>query len=231
MDRVLQFALSQFVRRGSLELVTPRGTRLAFGDGSEPKVVMRFADRAAERLFLWDPELKLGELFTDGRIVIEEGSIYDFFQLVMQDSGGDRSKLPVQFTRWLRSTARWLRTENRLGEAKRNVAHHYDLDERLYRLFLDSDRQYSCAYFEHPDQSLEDAQLAKKRHIAAKLLIEPGHNVLDIGSGWGGLAPVPRRDRRCRKRERDHPLGGAARRFSAEGRRARPHPSGLVRAR
>jgi cyclopropane-fatty-acyl-phospholipid synthase len=188
MDRVLQFALSQFVRRGSLELVTPRGTRLAFGDGSEPKVVMRFADRAAERLFLWDPELKLGELFTDGRVVIEEGSIYDFFQLVMQDSGGDRSKLPVQFTRWLRSTARWLRTENRLGEAKRNVAHHYDLDERLYRLFLDSDRQYSCAYFEHPDQSLEDAQLAKKRHIAAKLLIEPGHNVLDIGSGWGGLA-------------------------------------------
>ena len=188
MDRVLQFALSQFVRRGSLELVTARGTRLAFGDGTEPKVVMRFADRAAERLFLWDPELKLGELFTDGRIVIEEGSIYDFFQLVMQDSGGDRSKLPVQLTRWLRSTARWLRTENRLGEAKRNVAHHYDLDERLYRLFLDSDRQYSCAYFEHPDQSLEDAQLAKKRHIAAKLLIEPGHNVLDIGSGWGGLA-------------------------------------------
>ena len=188
MDRVLQFALSQFVRRGSLELVTARGTRLILGDGDEPKVVMRFADRAAERLFLWDPELKLGELFTDGRIMIEEGSIYDFFQLVMQDSGGDRSKLPVQLTRWLRSTARWLRTENRLGEAKRNVAHHYDLDERLYRLFLDSDRQYSCAYFEHPDQSLEDAQLAKKRHIAAKLLIEPGHNVLDIGSGWGGLA-------------------------------------------
>ena len=188
MDRVLQFALSQFVRRGSLELVTARGTRLILGDGDEPKVVMRFADRAAERLFLWDPELKLGELFTDGRIMIEEGSIYDFFQLVMQDSGGDRSKLPVQLTRRLRSIARWLRTENRLGEAKRNVAHHYDLDERLYRLFLDSDRQYSCAYFEHPDQSLEDAQLAKKRHIAAKLLIEPGHNVLDIGSGWGGLA-------------------------------------------
>ena len=188
MDRVLQFALSQFVRRGSLELVTARGTRLILGDGDEPKVVMRFADRATERLFLWDPELKLGELFTDGRILIEEGSIYDFFQLVMQDSGGDRSKLPVQLTRRLRSIARWLRTENRLSEAKRNVAHHYDLDERLYRLFLDSDRQYSCAYFEHPDQSLEDAQLAKKRHIAAKLLIEPGHNVLDIGSGWGGLA-------------------------------------------
>ena len=94
MDRVLRFALSRFVRRGSLELVTARGTRLAFGDGTAPKVVMRFADRAAERLFVWDPELKLGELFMDGRIVFDEGTIYDFLQLVMQDSGGDRSKLP-----------------------------------------------------------------------------------------------------------------------------------------
>jgi cyclopropane-fatty-acyl-phospholipid synthase len=188
MDRILRFALSRFVRRGSLTLVTARGTQLIFGDGTAPKVTMRFADRAAERLFLWDPELKLGELFMDGGIVLDEGSIYELFQLVMQDTGGDRSKLPVQLNRRLRSILRWLRTENRLGEAKQNVAHHYDLDERLYGLFLDADRQYSCAYFEHPDQSLEDAQLAKKRHIAAKLLIEPGHNVLDIGSGWGGLA-------------------------------------------
>jgi cyclopropane-fatty-acyl-phospholipid synthase len=188
MDRVLRFALSRFVRRGSLELVTARGTRLAFGDGTAPKVVMRFADRAAERLFVWDPELKLGELFMDGRIVFDEGTIYDFLQLVMQDSGGDRSKLPVQATRHARALLRWLRTDNRLHAAKRNVAHHYDLDERLYSLFLDADRQYSCAYFERPDQSLDDAQLAKKRHIAAKLLVEPGHNVLDIGSGWGGLA-------------------------------------------
>src|SRR5205085_3091687 len=77
---------------------------------------------------------------------------------------------------------------NRPTRARRNVAHHYDLDGRLYSLFLDSDRQYSCAYFETPDQSLDDAQLAKKRHIAAKLLIDDGHRVLDIGSGWGGLA-------------------------------------------
>jgi cyclopropane-fatty-acyl-phospholipid synthase len=135
MDRVLRFALSRFVRRGSLTLLTARGTQLIFGDGTAPKVTMRFADPAAERLFLWDPELKLGELFMDGGIVIEEGSIYDFFQLVMQDSGGDRSKLPVQLNRRLRSIVRWLRTENRLGEAKQNVAHHYDLDERLYGLF------------------------------------------------------------------------------------------------
>jgi cyclopropane-fatty-acyl-phospholipid synthase len=231
MDRLLRFALSRFVRRGSLELVTARGTRLTFGDGTEPQVAMRFADRAAERLFLWDPELRLGELFMDGRILIEEGSIYEFFQLVMQDSGGDRSQLPVQLTRRLRSIARWLRTENRVGDAKRNVAHHYDLDERLYRLFLDADRQYSCAYFERPDQGLDDAQLAKKRHIAAKLLVEPGHTVLDIGSGWGRASPLPGAGRRRRDGEGDHPVAGATRRLAAEGRRARPPAGGLVRAR
>src|SRR2546423_15542319 len=72
--------------------------------------------------------------------------------------------------------------------ARHNVAHHYDLDDRLYSLFLDADQQYSCAYFENAEQSLDDAQLAKKRHLAAKLLVERNAHVLDIGSGWGGLA-------------------------------------------
>jgi cyclopropane-fatty-acyl-phospholipid synthase len=88
---------------------------------------------------------------------------------------------------WLRYLARHLRQFNARSRARNNVAHHYDLDGRLYSLFLDSDKQYSCAYFETPDMALDDAQLAKKRHIAAKLLIRPGDRVLDIGSGWGGL--------------------------------------------
>jgi cyclopropane-fatty-acyl-phospholipid synthase len=79
------------------------------------------------------------------------------------------------------------RSENDAAKSKRNVAHHYDLDGRLYSLFLDSDKQYSCAYFDHPDATLEEAQLSKKRHIAAKLLVDQGHSVLDIGSGWGGM--------------------------------------------
>src|SRR3954447_3249576 len=131
MDRVLQFAFSKFVQRGSLALVTARGACLTLGDGDEPKVSIRLADRAAERALVWDPELKLGELFMDGRLIVEEGSIYDFFQLVMQDSGGDRSKLPVRLLPRLRSTLRALTPANRIGSAKRNVAHHYDLDERL----------------------------------------------------------------------------------------------------
>src|SRR5947207_15003868 len=93
----------------------------------------------------------------------------------------------AKLLRLFRYVMRRLHQLNSPRRAKRNVARHYDLDGRLYSLFLDSDRQYSCAYFEHPDQNLDDAQLAKKRHIAAKLLIEPGQRTLDIGSGWGGL--------------------------------------------
>ena len=93
-------------------------------------------------------------------------------------------KIPLQ----IRVALRRLHQRNPIGLARRHVAHHYDIDGRIYELFLDRDRQYSCAYFEAPDRSLEDAQLAKKRHLAAKLAIEPGMRVLDIGSGWGGLA-------------------------------------------
>ena len=110
----------------------------------------------------------------------------DLLQLLLQDTHGQLHELPL---RRLRRIRHWMmrRAENDASRSKRNVAHHYDLDGRLYALFLDSDRQYSCAYFDHPDASLEEAQAAKKRHIAAKLLVDRGHSVLDIGSGWGGM--------------------------------------------
>jgi cyclopropane-fatty-acyl-phospholipid synthase len=176
------------VHRGSLDVITAGGERLTFGDGGAPEVTIRFADSAAEWALLLDPELHVGELFMDERLVLERGSIYEFLQVVLQDNRGDRSMLPLQILVKMRTLARRLRPTNNVARARRNVAHHYDLDDRLYTLFLDADRQYSCAYFERPDMSLEEAQLAKKRHIAAKLLIEPGHSVLDVGCGWGGLA-------------------------------------------
>jgi cyclopropane-fatty-acyl-phospholipid synthase len=124
----------------------------------------------------------------DGTLVVEQGSISDVLALLLaQDSKG----MPPLWARsnWLlRYSTRRMRQFNPRRRARRNVAHHYDLDDRLYSLFLDADRQYSCAYFERPDQSLDDAQLAKKRHLAAKLLLRPGMRVLDIGCGWGGLA-------------------------------------------
>jgi cyclopropane-fatty-acyl-phospholipid synthase len=122
----------------------------------------------------------------DGRLLIEQGSIYDLLQLLLQDNRGELDELPLHGLRRIRH---WMmrRGENDADRSRRNVAHHYDLDGRLYDLFLDGDRQYSCAYFDRPDATLEEAQLAKKRHVAAKLLIDPGHSILDIGSGWGGM--------------------------------------------
>jgi cyclopropane-fatty-acyl-phospholipid synthase len=186
-DRLLQKAVSVLVERGTLEILTARGAHLAAGQGS-PHVRLRLNDPAASWALVADPELTLGELFVDGRLVLERGSIFELLQLLLQDSHGDRSKLPVPLVARLRAAAYTLRRRNNPLRAKRNVAHHYDLDSRLYDLFLDADRQYSCAYFERPGDTLDQAQRAKERRIAAKLLVQPGDKILDIGSGWGGLA-------------------------------------------
>jgi cyclopropane-fatty-acyl-phospholipid synthase len=137
---------------------------------------------------LRDPDLTLGEAYMDGAFVVDEGSIVDLLALAMSQ---DHSAVPPRWMQpfWvLRYLQRRLQQRNGRDRSLRNVSHHYDLNDRLYSLFLDADRQYSCAYFETPDQSLDDAQLAKKRHLAAKLVMRPEKTVLDIGCGWGGLA-------------------------------------------
>jgi cyclopropane-fatty-acyl-phospholipid synthase len=146
---------------------------------------VRFTTRAAEWGILLDPELKLGECYMNGTFVVEQGTIADVLAIAL----GQNSDVPHWARpQWaLRYIWRRIQQFNPRRRARRNVAHHYDLDGRLYSLFLDADRQYSCAYFENPGQSLDDAQLAKKRHLAAKMLLEPGKRVLDIGCGWGGL--------------------------------------------
>ncbi|MBV9555539.1 MAG: class I SAM-dependent methyltransferase, partial [Pseudolabrys sp.] len=190
MDRLLQFVLSRFIRKGSFRLITSRGTTFQFGDGTGTPVTVRFSTRALEWAILKDPELKFGEGFMDGSVVIEQGTIADVLKIVMSQStgvGGGESPQWSKIQFLLRYLRRRLAQFNSRRRSQRNVAHHYDLDGRLYSLFLDADEQYSCAYFEHPEQSLDDAQLAKKRHLAAKLLIPDGARVLDIGCGWGGL--------------------------------------------
>jgi cyclopropane-fatty-acyl-phospholipid synthase len=124
----------------------------------------------------------------DGRVKVERGTLYDVLAIASRNVPQLGQFSWVRGIEMFRSALAKLRTRNNLLRARRNVSHHYDLDRRLYELFLDSDRQYSCAYFEHPSAGLDEAQLAKKRHIAAKLIIEPGDRVLDIGSGWGGMA-------------------------------------------
>jgi cyclopropane-fatty-acyl-phospholipid synthase len=185
MDRLLRYFLGQFVRRGTMSFTTASGMTFTCGDGTGQPVAVRFLTSATERKILLNPELALGEVYMDGTFVVENGSIADALAILM-----DQPEVVPGWGRpqwWLRYLIRHLKQFNFRSKARNNVAHHYDLDGRLYSLFLDADKQYSCAYFETPDAALDDAQLAKKRHLAAKLLIRPGHRVLDIGSGWGGL--------------------------------------------
>jgi cyclopropane-fatty-acyl-phospholipid synthase len=188
MEKVLTTVLSRLVKRGALTIVTARGNECTFGDGSGEEVRVRFLDPGAERATVLNPELRVGELFMNGRLVVERGTIYDFLALVLRDAEAGERSLPARLLGKLRYLTRRAVSHNSRWRARRNVAHHYDLDHRLYELFLDPDQQYSCAYFERPDCTLEEAQLAKKRLITAKLALDPDSRVLDIGSGWGGLA-------------------------------------------
>ncbi|MGM4891639.1 cyclopropane-fatty-acyl-phospholipid synthase family protein [Tardiphaga sp. 709] len=185
MDRLLRFFLSQYIRRGAITFTTASGQQFTFGDGSGPPVSARFVTKAAQRRLLLDPELALGEIFMDGLLVMERGTIADLLAIALNQP--DLAPRWAKLQWWLRYVLRHAQQFNPRKRSRNNVAHHYDLDARLYSLFLDADKQYSCAYFEGPDATLDDAQLAKKRHLAAKMLIEKGQRVLDIGSGWGGL--------------------------------------------
>src|SRR5215470_8930120 len=187
MDRLLRAVLQSSICAGTLRITTASGTTFTLGDGSGKPTAIRFKSHAAERGVLLDPEMKFGQAYMDGSVVVEEGSIADVLAVILRQQRDGKPPLFARPQWFIRYLYRRLLQFNPRPRARRNVAHHYDLDGQLYSLFLDADRQYSCAYFESPDQSLDDAQLAKKRHLAAKLILSPGLNVLDIGCGWGGL--------------------------------------------
>jgi cyclopropane-fatty-acyl-phospholipid synthase len=170
-----------------LRATTAGGHVFEFGDGSGTPVSVRFTSRAAMARMMLHPELRLGEAYMNGDLVLERGTIADLLSLLLSQQHSDKLPFLARPRAMLRYSRRRIDQYNYRHRARRNVAHHYDLDARLYSLFLDSDRQYSCAYFESPEQSLDDAQLAKKRHLAAKLLVKDGQRALDIGCGWGGL--------------------------------------------
>jgi cyclopropane-fatty-acyl-phospholipid synthase len=186
MDRLLRYFLKQFIRRGAMTFTTASGAKFDCGDGTGEPVAVRFLTTDAERRVLLNPELALREVYTEGTFVVEQGSIAGALAILM-----DQPEILPRWAKlqwWVRYLVRHAQQFNPPSRSKNNVARHYDLDGRLYSLFLDSDKQYSCAYFETPDATLDEAQLAKKRHLAAKLLIGRGDRVLDIGSGWGGLS-------------------------------------------
>src|SRR4051812_2460335 len=183
--------IGKLLTKGNITLITPGKEPRTYGPGGGRHMTVRFTDRKVAFDILKNPRLGMGEAYMDGRVVIEDGSILDLLELIVgsnrwEEMGEGRKALS-------RGSAggalKRLLTPNNLKRARKNVAHHYDLSDELYELFLDADKQYSCAYWTDPEhETLKQAQLDKKAHIAAKLALEPGQRVLDIGCGWGGMA-------------------------------------------
>ena len=178
----------KIIRTGAFRVRDAAGRVHRFGDGSGEPVAIALKDRRLEWQLVRDPELAAGEGYMQGRLVMEQGSVYDFIDLTMRNMA--LHPLPE----WTQAFATLRRLRRRWDEyndgdlARAHVAHHYDIDPRIYDLFLDKSRQYSCAYFSAANADLDEAQRAKQRHIAAKLRLGPGMRILDIGCGWGGLA-------------------------------------------
>jgi len=193
-NQLLDRFLRQLVRLGTLSVTMPDGQTRLYGDGGPLAAAVTLHDPALPRRLVLDPEVATGEAYMDGTLTIEGDDINAFLALVLTNMrAGNRGTWQRQLA-WMRNRLRVMVQYNPVGRAQRNVAHHYDLSDALYDLFLDADRQYSCGYFRSPDDTLEQAQAQKKAHIAAKLCLEPGMSVLDIGCGWGGMALTLARD-------------------------------------
>lgn len=183
--------LTKFIKTGSLTIIGPKGKVLRVGETTDAlpgNVVLRLEHPWTTLKIALRPELYFGEAYMDGTLVIEQGTLWDLFDLCGRNLRHRASWRGLPLVRLFQAVLRRIQQHNSRGAARRNAAHHYDLSETLFRAFLDKDLQYSCAYFREPDFTLEEAQEAKKRHIIAKLLLEPGQKILDIGCGWGGLA-------------------------------------------
>jgi cyclopropane-fatty-acyl-phospholipid synthase len=189
MNVLLRRIVERLIKTGNLRITGSNGKTYQFGDGSGEPVHVRFNTAHAERAAALHPTLAVPEAYMDGEIDVVEGDVLSFLRVAYTNMGMEGINPSLTRTvEALRVAIRGLQQVNTTSRSKRNVQRHYDLSGEMYKLFLDADLQYSCAYFERPDMTIEEAQLAKKRHIAAKLKMKPGETVLDIGCGWGGMA-------------------------------------------
>ena len=186
-EKLFRNIAQKLITTGTLGIELPGGQRFTCGDGDGEPINIRLNSAAAVRDLCLDPDLKFGECYMNGTLTVDDDDIRGLLALVVSNISNPRDVFLRKLAGRLRSLGRRIAQHNPVAKARKNVEHHYDLSEELYKLFLDEDMQYSCAYFETPDDTLERAQLNKKNHIATKLLLQPGHTVLDIGSGWGGM--------------------------------------------
>ena len=194
-NAIFKTMIGQLIRRGTLIIHLPDGTVQRHGDNTPPSVTVRATDPTLPARIARNPDLALGEAYVDGTLTIDDDDLRGFLMMVIANTKGGGSQ--VWWRRMQNASKLMLRSVaqfNTSTTSQANVAHHYDLSGELYDLFLDEDRQYSCGYFIDPDDTLEQAQIQKKAHIAAKLCLKPGMTVLDIGSGWGGMAITLARD-------------------------------------
>lgn len=194
---LLAALMRAIVSDGTVTLIDGHGTAHDISGKGDPRVTLRITDPVWHRRMLWRPRLSFGEAYVEGGLVIEEGTLRDFLYLFGSGQLEKDRTWYGELQRRAESGIHWLSHYNPVGIARKNVAHHYDLSGGLYDLFLDSDKQYSCAYFETGNEDIETAQTAKKAHIARKLCLEPGMRVLDVGSGWGGLGLYIAREFGC----------------------------------
>lgn len=185
---ILKPVFARFIRQGTLHVIDVSGKKYTFTGEPGPEVTIRFHNRSVEWGILINPDMGFGEGYTKGVVTIEKGSLYDLLDLGTRNLAIAPFHMARGVFEILSYPLRFIFQHNSLKQSKENVAHHYDLNGQLYKLFLDKDMQYSCAYFEKKTDDLEKAQENKKKHIAAKLRLKKGQKVLDIGSGWGGLA-------------------------------------------
>ncbi|WP_323037569.1 cyclopropane-fatty-acyl-phospholipid synthase family protein [Pararhodobacter sp.] len=195
-DRLLDQYLTHLVRMGSLTVTLPDGTQRQYGSGADdvPSVHLRLTGANTVRRLVLNPHLAAGEAYMDQSLTIDGDDLHGFLEVILRNIAAGHDGTQSRLLSGWRDLTRGIRQRNHERRARRNVAHHYDLSAGLYDLFLDEDRQYSCAYFKTPDDSLGTAQAQKKAHIARKLCLTPGMRVLDIGCGWGGMGLTLARD-------------------------------------
>jgi len=185
---IVDSLLKKILKKGHLIWIKPNGLDFEYGDETGTPIKMRTTNDFSEIKMMINPSLHFGESYMNGSLILEEGNIHDLLKLIFINSGSSTDHWVMKIDKIIRAIRNKIVSSNYIVKSKNNVAHHYDLSDKLYDLFLDKDRQYSCAYFNSPNDTLEQAQMNKKELIAKKLLLEEDQNVLDIGSGWGGMA-------------------------------------------